>query len=281
MKISKCYNCVSEQHTFYAEENGFTLVKCDVCGLLFVENRPDDNEISQAHRQGRHFGDEEFDITGRFSSDRISQYLKVLEELFNGGLGSKTWLDVGCGHGEFMMAIQKYSSGKVTVKGTDPNVHKQESARKRGLNVSYFDIETHREKYDVISMLNVYSHLPDPPTFLKSLKELLNPGGELILETGDTAGLSAKEHPRPFYLPDHLSFASESILVGILERLDFDILRIKKYPYIRIDLNIIAKELVKAVLPRYKSRIQYFFKGEIPQTDMFIRARIKANNAPI
>ncbi|CAN1208624.1 Methyltransferase type 12 [Tumidithrix helvetica PCC 7403] len=278
MKISECYNCGSRQHTFYAEENGFSLVKCDQCGLLFVENRPDDREISQAHKQGKHVGVKEFDVTGRFRPSKIPQYLKVLENLFKGDLGSKkTWLDIGCGHGEFMTAVQKYSSGKVTVKGTEPNVHKQESAISRGLNVSYFDIESHEERYDVISMLNVYSHLPDPPTFLRSVKKLLNPGGELILETGDAAGFSANDQPRPFCLPDHLSFASEDILIGILARLDFEILRINKYSFMQFDLNSMARELVKAILPQYKSRIGYYLKWKMyAQTDMFIRARIKS-----
>jgi SAM-dependent methyltransferase len=244
---------------------------------LFLKNRPDDHEISQAHKQGKHGGLKEFDVTGIFNPVIIPQYLRVLEDLFNGDFGNKeTWLDVGCGHGEFMVAVQKYSSGGFTVTGTEPNIHKQESARQRNLNVGYFDIESHKEKYDIISMLNVYSHLPDPPTFLKSLKKSLNPGGELILETGDTAGLSAKDHYRPFSLPDHLSFASESIVVGILERLDFEILIITKYPFIRFDLQTIARELVKVVLPQYKSRLWYYLKGKkYSQTDMFIRARLK------
>ena len=106
------------------------------------------------------------------------------------------------------------------------------------------------------------------------MKKLLNPGGELILQTGDTANLSAETHYRPFYLPDHLSFASESIVIGILERLNFEILSIKKYPFIRFNLSSIAKELVKAFLPQYKSRIVYYFKNS--QTDMFIRARSKS-----
>ena len=124
------------------------------------------------------------------------------------------------------MAIQKYSSQNIEIQGTEPNIHKQESAKQRGLNVDYFDLESHKKKYDVISMLNVYSHLPDPPKFLESLKNLLNSRGELILETGDTASLSAKDHYRPFYLPDHLSFASESIVVNILESLNFEILNV-------------------------------------------------------
>src|SRR3989338_7397075 len=164
-----------------------------------------------------HGGIEPFDITGRFNPGKVSWYLNVLKDLFNGEPGNKkTWLDVGCGHGEFMETVQMYCSG-VIVKGTEPNVYKQKFARKRGLNVSYFDIESHEEKYEVVSMLNVYGHLSYPPAFLKSLKNVLEPHGELILETGDTASLSARDHCRPFYLPDHFSFASEGIVVSLLE----------------------------------------------------------------
>ena len=49
-----CYNCGSEEATFCAEENAFSLVKCSECGLLYLEKRPDDKEISQAHKQGKH-----------------------------------------------------------------------------------------------------------------------------------------------------------------------------------------------------------------------------------
>lgn len=276
MKITNCYFCGSEQHTFYAEENGFHLVKCGVCGLLFIDDRPNDSEISQAAKQGIHGGLNSFDVTGGFEPAKIAIYLKVLEDLFNADLGNKkSWLDVGCGHGEFMIAVQKYGSDKVIVRGTEPNVRKQESARKKGLNVNYFEIESHEDKYDIISMLNVYSHLPDPPSFLNLLKKILNPHGELVLETGDTAGLSAKDHFRPFYLPDHLSFASEDIMVGILKRLDFEILSIRKYPLMRFNLDRIVKELIKAILPNYQSKLRYY-RRIYSQTDMFIRARLRS-----
>ena len=161
-----------------------------------------------------------------------------------------------------------------------PNIHKQESARKKGLNVSYFDLESHEEKYDFISLLNVYSHLPDPPAFLAVLKRHLNPEGEILIETGDTANFSANDHYRPFYLPDHISFASEDIVVGMLKRLGFDVLSVNNYPYPHmpnLDLISIAKEVVKVFLPSYKSRIQYYPKRKLySQTDMYIRARLKS-----
>jgi len=277
MKTVGCYYCGSGNHRYYAEENGFTLVKCDGCGLLFVENRPDDEQITQAHKQGKHRGIKELDVTGMFSPGRLEVYLKVLDDLFDGDMGNhRTWLDIGCGYGEFMLAVQRYARGKVSIVGTEPNVHKQASARRRGLNVDYFDLETHQGRYDVISLLNVYSHLPDPPRFLENVKRLLNPGGELIVQTGDTAGLSAVEHYRPFSLPDHLSFASQAIVAGILERLGFEVLRIRKYPYVRLTLGSVLKETIKALLPHFSSRLRYCMHWKkYSETDMYIRARLK------
>ena len=278
MNTLNCYSCGSNQNTFYAEENGFSLVKCSSCGLLYVENIPDRDEISQAHKQGKHRGEYEIDVNDIYNPSKITRYHNVLDDSFKGNLdGIETWLDVGCGYGEFMEAIQKYSSGKIDVKGTEPNIRKQKSARARGLNVEYFDVESHRKKYDIISMLNVYSHLPEPPKFLESLTKLLNPGGELILETGDTANLSAKDHYRPFYLPDHLSFASENIVVNILERQNFEILSINKYPYSELGIKNIAKELIKTILPKYESTIWNDLLNwkKYSETDMFIRARLQ------
>jgi len=277
MQTSGCYYCGSGQHGFYAEENGFTLVKCCGCGLLYVENRPDDDQITQAHKQGRHTGIKDLDVTGVFTPGKVKAYRTVLDDLFGGDLGNRrTWLDVGCGHGEFMLAVKRYAGGTIDVVGTEPNIKKQASARKRRLDVDFFDLETHTRRYDVISLLNVYSHLPDPPRFLESLKRLMNPGGELIVQTGDTADFPAPEHYRPFSLPDHLSFASQSIVTGILERMGFEIVTVRKYPYVRLELSSVIKEIVKALLPRFSSRLRYYVNWKkYSATDMYIRARLK------
>jgi len=267
MKIINCYNCHSEKRIFYATENGYSLVKCRECGLLYLEDRPDAAALSQAHKQGKHTGLKELDVTGTFDNNKVPNYLKILNDIFKGDLGSKKdWLDIGCGHGEFIVALQKYSSGALIPTGSEPNIYKQESACERGLNVGYFDIESHEDKYDVISLLNVYSHLPDPPELLKSLKKNLNPNGEVLIETGDTADFSEKDHYRPFYLPDHVSFASEKIVTGILQRLGFEIISVTKYPYPNspqsfISPLCIAKAIIKAVLPNYQSKLKEYHKN--------------------
>ena len=95
----------------------------------------------------------------------------------------------------------------------------------------------------ILSMLNVYSHIYDPVNFIKKLRRLLKPNGEIFIETSDTVNLTAKQHYKPFYLPDHLSFASEKILKDIFNRNGFRFILIKT-PLVKVVLYKFFKELV-------------------------------------
>lgn len=267
-----CYNCGSDEHTLYAVENGYNLVKCTSCGLLYVNPRPSEEEIVEGAQQGLHKGDITFNVTGRFDPVKVLKYKQVLRDLYPNGCGAKSWLDVGCGHGELLVSVNEVYNGAVTITGTEPNVHKQKSAQARGLNVSYFDLFTHTSKYDVVSLLNVFSHLPDPRVFIDRCKEMLNPGGELVIQTGDSADYPPEEHFRPLFLPDHLSFGSEKILRNILNKSGFEIVEIRHYPIVHPSLFSFAREVLKIVWPGQKSRIKYMLNSKY-RADMFIRAR--------
>lgn len=271
-----CYNCTSQSSTVYATENGYTLVKCTQCGLLYLNPRPSDDEITSAHKVGKHRGAETLDVTGYFDHGKVAFYKKVLADFSYNEFQNapKTWLDIGCGHGEFLLALQQYSQGKISAKGLEPNVNKQKTALARGLDVSDFDMQSHTNQYDVLSILNVYSHLPDPVQSLTEWRRNLKPGGELWIETGNTAHLTSAQHYRPFYLPDHLSFASEEIVVSILNRTGFEVIDIKKYPFVRRNLVVVFKEMVKLLIPGKKSRLKYLLNFKLyTQTNMLIRAR--------
>jgi SAM-dependent methyltransferase len=274
--ISTCYNCGSEQNTFYLQENSFTLVKCTGCGLLFVSDRPAEGTIREAVAAGLHHGNEDLDVTVRFNRDAIARYRTVLRDIYGADVQNfRSWLDVGCGYGEFLLSLQHATGGQIALKGHEPNRRKQAAARRRGLDVSDFDLATHPGHYDSVSLLNVYSHLAEPVKFLTLVRQLLNPGGELLLETGDSADFSPDEIMRPLGLPDHLSFASERILSNILTRLGFQILCVRKYPYLYRDAKTIAKEAIKLVLPGFHSSIRYYRNWKrYSQTNMYIRARL-------
>jgi SAM-dependent methyltransferase len=229
---------------------------------------------------GEHKGAQALNVTGSFKPEKVRFYREMLSDVFGPDYDwtGKRWLDIGCGHGELLKAVEKLSQGAAHPVGVEPNEQKQAMARARGLTVSFFDLNTHEERYDVISMLNVFSHLPDPGAAIQGWRRLLRSGGQLLLETGDTANFVAAEHYRPFYLPDHLSFANEAIVVNLVTRAGFDVEKVCKYPFIRPTPRTIIRETAKLAIPSKRSIWRYLLKWRrYAATDMFIRAKARAS----
>lgn len=273
MISSSCYSCGVRSHIPYAEENGFFLVKCTGCGLLFVSNPPAETETIAAHIQGKHRGDREFESTFRFDSSKLKRYDRALTDLLGDVPLRGDWLDVGCGHGEFMLAVKRRALESLKIRGSEPNLAKRLSAKGRGLDVDFLDLESLDADFDTVSLLNVYSHLPNPPEFLGKVKRRLRSGGELILETGDTADMPSSVHHRPLYLPDHLSFASEAIIRNLLTRLGFEVIKVSKFPLLQPTALWRIKQMVKMVVPG-KTPDWHLTREEYSAVDMWIRARV-------
>lgn len=279
IKVS-CYNCNSDTYTDYDSENGFKLVKCDSCGLLYVNPRPADEDISKYKLNGVHEGEIEIATTGRYASRKVGRYLQILKDFFgDNDLNKKgiEWFDIGCGYGELIEALDKYTDGNIIVKGSELNEIKIKSAQNRGLDVDFYDIDEMNHRFDVVSLFNVWSHLPDPVSFIEGLKKLLKPGGELFLETGHTSHLEPKDQQIPYYLPDHLSFASQDIVENTLKKVGFEIIETNIYRSANFpkwyNFTEIAIEVVKIVL-RKNGCIKNFYRKH-PNRDMFVRARLK------
>ncbi len=235
-----CYVCGAGENTPWAEENGFRAVRCSGCGLVYVNPRPSRASISQAAQSGLHEGEALLDETGQRAPGKVSHYRKRLHALFDpeplSARPNARWLDLGCGFGEFLEALQLEGQGRIAAVGSEPNERKAAAAQLRGLNVGFRDLALESRDYDFVSMLNVFSHLPDPPEFLRQLRGLLRPGGEVVLQTGNWAELERSAIQDQLHLPDHLSFASERIVSRLLEEAGFSVLRRLRYPMFRPSL---------------------------------------------
>jgi SAM-dependent methyltransferase len=229
-----CYLCGSEAGTAWATENGFDVQRCSGCGLLYVNPRPALATIDKATECGMHRGDETLNVSSRHGGERrVRAYERKLADLYPGDRlrgCSARWLDVGCGHGEFIEALGRASGNTLRVVGSEPNRIKAAAARERGLDVSFRDFDAETQRYDYVSLLNVYSHLPNPPAFLRRLRTLLEPGGEFVLQTGNWAELERSDIGDQLNLPDHLSFASEELVDRALRQAGFDVLSVHRYP---------------------------------------------------
>ena len=228
-------------------------------------------------RIGLHEGVEFQNAIGSYWPRTKPGFKRRLLEIFpdrDFSAGEFSWLDVGCGFGEFMEAVTELSNGKAIVCGCEPSQPKLTSARERGLDIAFFDLCTHTKTYDYVSMLNVYSHLPDPVGTIGELRRLLKPRGELLLQTGDVTNLRREDFPYKLNLPGHLSFAPEAVIRKVLAQAGFSVIAVRKYFYNTIDQSL--GDIVLGDLWRY-------FRGQgtlerirrLPQArrDMWVRAR--------
>jgi|SRR5581483_6714808 len=92
-------------------------------------------------------------------------------------------LDVGCGLGEASLFFAR-NGGTVTAVDLSERMvrHAVAAARREGLDIrgiisSAEDLETGREKYDVVYIANVLHHLERPQELIKKAAMILQPGG--------------------------------------------------------------------------------------------------------
>lgn len=270
-----CPYCRSPEHRQWAEELGYSAVRCNSCAFLYVNPRPTIFSIDAAVRTGAHGEDAaHLNVRSRRLEGRVGHYAGIFERMFDDFWKRKqpiSWLDVGAGYGEILEAVASLAHPGSQLAGLEPMEHKAKIARARGLNIIEDYLRPGREKVDVISVVDVFSHIPDFGLFLQDVAATLRPGGEIFVETGNLADLENRaDFPGELGLPDHLVFAGESHLTGFLERSGFEVVRIERR---RIDgLQNLVKNVVKKVIGR-PAGLAWPYTSKYRQ--LLVRARLR------
>ena len=234
--------------------------------------RPARAPQSEAARMGSHRRpDGALEVTGSYSLAReMSMRARLIRLYGYRNLRSvpRRWLDLGCGHGELLSALRSVLAPDSEILGVEPNETKRQGALGRGLLV-HASLDDVKGAFDVVSLMNVYSHLSDPADTFIALAARLLPNGEILLETGNGAELSSGEvYPGPLDLPDHLSFAGERQLDTMLSCAGLEISHVQRA---RLDgLVGTAWELAKS--RGHGARWRLPFRSDF--RDLYIRARL-------
>lgn len=142
--------------------------------------------------------------------------------------------------------------------------------QRRGLNVREAYLSDVMGKYDVVSVINVFSHIPDFHLLLKDVNRVLLPNGDLVLETGNIGDLdSVGQVPTELDLPDHLVFAGEKNLESYLLKAGFHIISIDRER--RDTVGNYLKNIIKRLLGR---KVMLRLPYTSPYRSLIIRARL-------
>jgi SAM-dependent methyltransferase len=228
-------------------KDGFELIRCPQCGLLFRRLLPRRDELDSLYseeyfrdRDGATGGYADYLGDERLHRSLAASRLARLEGLTSG----RKLLDVGAAAGFFVAEATERGWEATGIDVSRPMV---EHAAKRGLHVVLGDLhEMRAELFDVVTMWDYIEHSIDPARDIGRCAELLRPGGLVALSTGDVESVVARLSGRHWHLltPRHHNyFFGRTTIRRLLEAHDFTVLE-TSHPGARYSLGHIAYKLV-------------------------------------
>jgi SAM-dependent methyltransferase len=243
------------------------LVRCSSCSCAYLDPRPDEHTAHIAYRNyydGAELRSETtspsgwrqarralrngylnsrygYSITpaarlGRFvvpllpaHSERADEYVRHLLL----PAGNPCLLDVGCGEGEFLAAMQEAGW---SVAGVDPNPDAVGLAQARGVRVTEGTITAaslEPEALDAITFRLVFEHLRDPIATLQACRRALKPGGALWIATPNLDSEGHRifgEHWIHLQPPRHAVIYTPTSLARLLSASGFQVLELRASP---------------------------------------------------
>lgn len=195
--VSSCTVCGSRKlrYAFLLKEH--RIVRCDDCGLMFVNPQPSDDTVN------RIYGSEYFflssDEDGRCHVETLKKstadtYLDIL--IGDKHPNSETLLEIGCGNGDF---LSRAASRGLKVTGVEYSKHACIEARKKLqeyrseiIHGEIADLASSNSHFDYIVFFDVLEHVRNPRAFLNIVFNLLKPNGCIFCVVPSLDSWSAK-----------------------------------------------------------------------------------------
>ena len=148
-------------------------------------------------------------------------------------------LDVGTAAGAFLAAAR---NREWQVEGCEPNAWLAEwGSRHYGIPIrtgELFDQSFTPASFDVVTLWDVIEHTPDPSRVLRTARELVRPGGLLVVNYPDIGSWIARALGRrwPFLSSVHLYYFTRETMRSLLERCGFEVVEMRAH-FQRLELD--------------------------------------------
>lgn len=234
--LEKCPCCDHSNRRLWFKNNDLTLYQCRNCDVIYQDPQPDLTALLDRSYNENYFESCQQRVPNQ--TEALLPRLAEVEALLNNAQPI-TVLDVGSGIGAFMLAAQArgwYPFGLEPSHFAVRYCHET-----RGLTVTEGTLDdpvTFPHPFDVVNLNHVLEHFQHPQENLKRIRELLRPGGIMMLEVpreGKWASQilhflsswrGASRHPRPAFTIVHMCIFTPSSLRYLLERCGFTIERL-------------------------------------------------------
>ena len=217
-------------------DKNFLVVECKNCRLIRLEPRPSLQELA-LYYPGEYWYAPQADAASQLEEayrrfvlrDHVNFVMRAVQDSGEKGL----LLDVGCGGGLLLRMLRERG---LPVLGLETSLPAATSAWKRnGVAVVCGDLSKspiERGTCAAVTMFHVLEHLHDPVSYLRSARDLLVPGGRLVVQVPNASCwqfLMFGEHWNGVDVPRHLVNYRERDLESLLEYCGFQVVRRKHF----------------------------------------------------
>lgn len=245
-------------------KHGFDYVTCPACESLYVSPRPTSEMINRFYRESdssRYWAEFFFPLTAEARRIHIfeprAQMIVDLVKRFGETRGPLTLVDVGAGIGLFLEAA-KATNQFAQVLGIEPGRDLAKVCRSRGHEVLEKPVEAvlaEELQASVVTSFEVFEHLYDPASFIKSMSLLLDKNGLLIFTTLSVTGFDLQvlwDQSKSISPPHHINFISYHGVRQLMARCGFELLDISTPG--KLDVDIVCnmlRENASLDIPRF------------------------------
>jgi 2-polyprenyl-3-methyl-5-hydroxy-6-metoxy-1,4-benzoquinol methylase len=230
IKEITCVGCGSKQKFLFAKKNNFSYYRCADCKMISLYKVPKsysdiyDSEYFSGGSKG--FGYVNYDEDKEPMRVVFFKYLDLIKYI-----SKKTGklFDVGAATGFFVDLAQKKG---FIASGVEISEYAVKLANSKGLDLKTGTLESillEPGHFDVITMLDVLEHLPDPEKSLRIVNKLLKTDGLVIINTPNSGSFFARLTRKNWHLlvpPEHIHLFNKVGVMELLKRSGFKIIKI-------------------------------------------------------
>ena len=207
----------------------FNVVKCKKCGLVYVNPRPDKEEIKKYYpsenwsRARSRINVEDAVISGAHWSIAVTERVEPILKFKKKG----KILDIGCGDGLLLYYLKHLGwdcygiePGEVAAK------YAREVLNLKVSNATLENIKYTDEFFDIVNLQHVFEHLDNPLESLKKINQMLKPGGYLVVGVPNFDSFDRRLFGKRWVglkLPQHLFQYTEKTLKIMMKKSGFKV----------------------------------------------------------
>lgn len=223
-----CPNCSNKQYDVVFLKNGFQFVQCNNCDLIYVNPQVRKEVLKIFYTYKSQANDMWIDVLLTDMQQEFNKkYYNEVLDMINMSINKGKLLDVGCSIGDFLACAKQRG---FECEGIELNSKAVKYARTRGIDVkqkTLEDLDVKESMYDIITLLGVLEHLPNPKDILISINSILKPGGFIFVAVPNVYSFVTaiiKEKAKTFDGRNHLICFSVKTLQNILQSTGFSVL---------------------------------------------------------